>query len=358
MDLKNESNNKVTPSGIQVYHSLNPKFLGVTVDQGLTFKEHTDQKGAMMGKRNNILRTLAGKSWGRNSKDLRSIHVTYTQPAAEYAVGAWGSFTSKSNMEKLETKQRAAARIITGCCADTKIEPLLAEAGLTPLTLRAEQEAVYLYERNLRLAEDVPARKVANHTIKRNRLQKKGPDSSVIKPPREKAQSILQEIGLHNISREDALTHSSVEPHNWKYCHTSFKPHLEGCSGKNDSKDNILKAFNDISTHIGEEDTVVFTDGSVAANNKNGGAGCTIKLPSVPEPHIIKEPCGTVCSSYRAEMSAVYHALNYIIDSKDSIPENSTIWMFTDSESTIRRLPTGWSRSTNSEACRQCMETD
>ena len=344
-DFKHESNNKAIPSlhlnGVQVYHSLNPKFLGVTVDQGLTFKEHTDQKTTMKGQRNNILRSLAGKTWGRNSKDLRSVHVTYTQPAAEYAVGAWGCFTSKSHMEKLETKQREAARIITGCCHDTKTEPLLAEAGLTPLSLRAEQEAVFLYERNLRLREDVPARKIAEQSIQKHRLRKRGPDGKVINPPREKAQSILKEIGLTDISREQALTHSSVEPHNWKYCHVRFKPQLAGCSGKNDSKENILKAFEEITGSIREADTVIFTDGSVQANNRNGGAGCTIRSPSALEPHIIKEPCGLICSSYRAEMSAVFHALKYIIDSKDSLPKNSTIWLFTDSESTIQRLQGG-----------------
>ena len=209
----------------------------------------------------------------------------------------------------------------------------------------------------MRLSERVPAREVAEHSIQRHRLRKKGPDGKVIKPPREKAQSILQEIGLNNISREEALIHSSIAPHNWKYCHVNFKPQLEGCSGKNDSRENILKAFNEITSRIGLEDTVIFTDGSVAANNKNGGAGCTIKLPSATDPYIIMEPCGVVCSSYRAEMSAVNHALNYIINNRDSIPENSTIWLFTDSRVHNKAL-TRWSRSTNSEASRQCLETN
>ena len=128
-------------------------------------------------------------------------------------------------MEKLETKQNAAARIITGCCPDTKTEHLLAEL-----------DSVFLYERNLRLTEDVPARKVAEHNAQRHRLKKKGPDGKVIKPSQEKDQNIVREIGLPNISREEALICSSVEPHNWKCCHVNFKPQLEGCSGENDNK--------------------------------------------------------------------------------------------------------------------------
>ena len=128
-DYKSESKNKVSPklklNGISIYHNITPKFLGVTVDQDLSFKTHCDEKAKMMGKRNNIVRALSGRSWGHNSQDLRSIHTTYTQPAAEYAAGAWAPFAAKSNLDKLEVKQKEAARIITGCCADTKIYHLL-----------------------------------------------------------------------------------------------------------------------------------------------------------------------------------------------------------------------------------------
>ena len=68
-NLKEESNNKVTPNiflkGIRIYHSTAPRFLGVIVDQTMTFKAHTEEKAKKMGKRNNILRSLAGKAWGQ-----------------------------------------------------------------------------------------------------------------------------------------------------------------------------------------------------------------------------------------------------------------------------------------------------
>ena len=164
----------------------------------------------MMGKRNNVIRNLAGKTWGCSSKDLCSVHVTYNQPAGEYAIGAWGPFVSKSNMQKLETKQNEAARIITGCCHDTRAEVLLAEAGLTPITLHSEPEATLLHERNLRLLEETPARMVAEHKLTRKRLREKGPDGNVILPPRETAKRVMKEISLENTTREPALTYSSI----------------------------------------------------------------------------------------------------------------------------------------------------
>ena len=153
-DFRYESNNKVIPTlklnGINIFHSLVPKFLGVTVDQGLTFKDHTNEKSQKMKERNRILRALAGRSWGQDSSNLRSVHVTYTQPVGQYAIGAWGPFTSKSNMDKLEVRQNEAARIITGCCKDTRVEHLLCEAGLMPITLLGEQETAIMNERNMR----------------------------------------------------------------------------------------------------------------------------------------------------------------------------------------------------------------
>ena len=67
-NLREESNNKVIPklilNGIEIYHNINPKFLGVIVDQGLTFNSHVEEKSKKMGKRNNILRALAGRNLG------------------------------------------------------------------------------------------------------------------------------------------------------------------------------------------------------------------------------------------------------------------------------------------------------
>ena len=104
-----ESNNKVIPhltlNGIRIHHSLEPKFLGVIVDQGLTFNSHTEEASKKMKSRNRILRALAGRSWGHNSHTMKSFHQTLTQSAGTYAIGAWESFTSKPNLNKLEVRQ-------------------------------------------------------------------------------------------------------------------------------------------------------------------------------------------------------------------------------------------------------------
>ena len=345
-NFKEESNNKVVPhltlSGIQVFHNTAPRFLGVVVDQTLTFKVHTEEKAKKMGKRNNILRALAGRDWGQKSTELRKVHVTFTQPAGEYAIGAWGPFVAKSHMDKLEAKQNQAARIITGCCSDTKSEHLLAEAGLMPIEFRAEQEAVLLHERNKRLPAEVPARQTADNTVLKHHLKKTGADGKIIKPPREKAKSILAEMQLVDIERDEAMTHACVAPWEWRFSNTiKFHGKLEGCSGKNDSPENIHRAFDAALCSIPTGDVISYTDGSVGANNCNGGAGGFIEWPSETETQEIKRPCGSKCSSYRAEMIAIKSILEAIKEHDDSMPSDFNIWIFTDSQSSIERLQGG-----------------
>jgi len=48
---------------------------------------------------------LAGRSWGHNSHTMKSFHQTLTQSAGTYAIGAWESFTSKPNLNKLEVRK-------------------------------------------------------------------------------------------------------------------------------------------------------------------------------------------------------------------------------------------------------------
>lgn len=280
---------------------------------------------------------------------LRSVHVTYTQPVGQYAIGAWGPFTSKSNMDKLEVRQNEAARIITGCCKDTRVEHLLCEAGLMPITLLGEQETAIMHERNMRLQANVPARIAAEDTVHKYRLKKKGANGEIIKPPREKANQILHDMGMGNVSRDEALTYSSVEPWNWKCSKITLNTNLKGCLGKQDTTANIHAAVANILSKISESDVVSYTDGSVGENNSCGGAGAVTTWPG-GETSTIKAACGSKCASYRAELTALEKTTSEIVKRAPSFPEKFTTWIFTDSESAVKRLEAGPGAQTDTTA--------
>ena len=179
-------------------------------------------------------------------------------------------------MEKLEVRQNEAAHIITGCCKDTKVKHLLCEAGLMPITLLGEQESAIMHERNMRLQANVPARIAAEDMVHKYRLKKKGANGEIIKPPREKANQILHEMGMDNVSRDEALTHSSVEPWNWKCSKITLNTNLKGCLYKQDTTANIHSAVANILSKISESDMVSYTDGLVGSC---GGTGAVTTWP-------------------------------------------------------------------------------
>ena len=175
-----------------------------------------------------------------------------------------------------------------------------------------------LYERNMHLPPDVPAKQLAETDIKKRHLKKKAADGLKIKPPREKAVSILKEMQLLDVQRDQVATYASVEPWNWDSSNIQFFTELAGCSGKKDSSESIHAALNTILDSIPDGDMVVYTDGSVGADNRNGGAAGFIKWPHAAETKEFMIPCGSRCTSYRAELAAMRKVFRRIHDDDET----------------------------------------
>ena len=66
-----------------------PTYLGVKMDRQLTFKQHIEALRGKVASRNNLLRRLAGSSWGAYTSTLRTGALALVYSAAEYAAPAW-----------------------------------------------------------------------------------------------------------------------------------------------------------------------------------------------------------------------------------------------------------------------------
>ena len=66
---------QVTCEGQNIPHKDNPKYLGVTLDRTLTYKMHISKLSQKISTRDNLLRRLAGLSWGANFKVLQTAAV-------------------------------------------------------------------------------------------------------------------------------------------------------------------------------------------------------------------------------------------------------------------------------------------
>ena len=193
-------------------------------------------------------------------------------------------------------------------------------------------------EKSTRLPADIPAHQTAVDTVDL-RLKKRGPADPVtgdkLLPPRELAWKTLCQARLECYPKEKTTIYPSTEPWNWDTADMDidFSTNLMGCMGKQDAQINIENAAASLLQQTSPEDIIIFTDGSAMEGTRNGGAGAVISIPG-QQKAILKRACGVICSSYRAEMTAIEIALEYLTAHMSNHPEDLVkrkVWVITDS---------------------------
>ena len=221
----------------------------------------------------------------------------------------------------------------------------MTEAGLIPPDHRAQLQASLQHERSTRLPDGIPSKTVSNDPHVELRLKRKadkgGAPNDKLLPPREVAWSNLMVSGIWNAPKEETTLTPVLEPWKWNASRVDFRTDLQGIMGKNDAETNITEATNNLLKQTKEHDIVCYTDGSAEDGTKNGGAGGVVNIPGEKE-IIIHKACGTICSSYRAEMMAIEQTLETVLLNIDKeIEFQRTLWMITDSQSAVSSLQQG-----------------
>ena len=88
-------------------------------------------------KRNNMLKALAGSSWGHDKETLLMTYKALGKSIANYAAPVWSTNTSDSSFKKRQTVQNAALRTAPGAHKMTSIDHLHQEF----LTLRVKDQS-------------------------------------------------------------------------------------------------------------------------------------------------------------------------------------------------------------------------
>ena len=90
------------------------EILGVFLDTSIAFHHHRETVSKRVSKRNNILKALAGISWGQQNNPVNDIQG---RSIANYAAPVWSTNASNTSMEKTQVAQNEALRIFTkGSC--------------------------------------------------------------------------------------------------------------------------------------------------------------------------------------------------------------------------------------------------
>ena len=152
-----------------------PTYLGVKMDRQLTFKQHIEALRGKVASRNNLLRRLAGSSWGAYTSTLRTGALALVYSAAEYAAPAWCRST---HVKKLDVTLNDTMRIVNGCLRPTPVKYLPVLSGIAPPALRREHHTATLVNKALLDTSNLlHARITTAQNLGRQRLRSRRPFS-------------------------------------------------------------------------------------------------------------------------------------------------------------------------------------
>jgi hypothetical protein len=92
----------------RIHISESVKYLGVIIDRGLLWIEHTRYVADKVMAAAHKVRGVAGKTWGTDPRTLREIYNGAIRPILLYGAGVWGERSSDPRIQRyLRTTQRS-----------------------------------------------------------------------------------------------------------------------------------------------------------------------------------------------------------------------------------------------------------
>ena len=92
-----------------------PKFLGVTYDNLFKFGYHAKEVKKKLTSKNNVLKALAGTTWGKEKETITNTYKAIGQSLLNYACPVWAPALADTHWDSLQAAQNTALKIATGC---------------------------------------------------------------------------------------------------------------------------------------------------------------------------------------------------------------------------------------------------
>ena len=103
-----------------------------------TFNQHTKLTASKESKKINILKSLAGSTWGQSKETLILTYKSICRRVLEYAAPVWAPAISNSRWSDLQTVQNSALRIAICSLLMTNIDYLHLETKVVPLEIHSK----------------------------------------------------------------------------------------------------------------------------------------------------------------------------------------------------------------------------
>ena len=111
-------------------NSAYPKYLDVTLDRSLSYKQHIHKTKMKVAIRNNILTKFATSKWEANPSTIRR-----TTLALSYSSSTWARSPHAKN---LAPGLKQTCRSVTGCLNPPNVEDLYLLSGIAPPAIRKD----------------------------------------------------------------------------------------------------------------------------------------------------------------------------------------------------------------------------
>ncbi|XP_037536736.1 uncharacterized protein LOC119413748 [Nematolebias whitei] len=316
---KTPNNNELKLYGKVIEREKQFKFLGIWFDERLTWTVHIQKVADKCKKILNIMRCLTGKDWGADRKAQRTIYTGLIRSITDYGSIVYSS-ASETNLEKLNSIQYQALRIITGAFKTTHTGSILVEMGEPPLNIRREQLALN-YWANLKGHEQ-------NH-----------PTQEILKPCWEKEKKHTKNFGwtINQKSAESQIDDLNVSPtvplpniHPWLFTDTTVDLKILEQNRNGLISNTVIEHINKYYGYV-----KIYTD---ASKNTAGQIGAAFIVPEFGVK--VGKRLNNKLSVYTGEMVAILLAVQWI---EDNQPLRSVIC--SDSSSSVISIKNSCSES-------------
>ena len=129
---------QVYVQGTLVKLEQRPVLLGVKFDTMYTFTPHIKDAAAKAKAKVNVLKALAGSTWGQEKETLVTAYKTVVRSTLEYANPIWTPAIKPTNWERLQRVQNHGLRVATGCLNMASVDHLHQETNVLPVRPHCE----------------------------------------------------------------------------------------------------------------------------------------------------------------------------------------------------------------------------
>ena len=171
---------EVSSGGNTISTISNPKPIGVTLDRSLTYTKHLSQLSMKVNARCNLLRRLAGTTWGAHFDVLQTSTTALAFAPAEYCSPVW---CRSAHTHRLDSALNNGLRLVSGCIWSTPTFMLPVVSGIMPPDIRRNKQCLALSRRAEAYDQHALHNIVTASTQGRKRLQSRHPFSEHAKQP-------------------------------------------------------------------------------------------------------------------------------------------------------------------------------